>query len=250
MLAVRPRCRAVAALQSRSGACLASKPNQHMHMPRKGMRPGQAQASADTSEGATPAASQSVATEQRPEGETTEKQKAPKQQPVKKEIIAKVDMLDIRVGQIVNVSQHPDADALYVEEIDIGEEEPRQIVSGLVKFVPVEEMQGRKVLVLANLKPAKLRGIVSSGMVLCASNEAHDKVEPVLVPEGVPVGERVSFEGFEGAPEAVLNPKKKLWEKIAVDLKTNAEGVAVYKDIPFMTSSGPVTSSLQNGKVS
>ena len=61
------------------------------------------------------------------QGETTEKQKAPKQQPVKKEIIAKVDMLDIRVGQIVNVSQHPDADALYVEEIDIGEEEPRQV---------------------------------------------------------------------------------------------------------------------------
>jgi len=58
--------------------------------------------------------------------------------------------------------------------------------------------------------------------VLCASNEAHDNVEPVLVPEGVPVGERVSFEGFEGAPEAVLNPKKKLWEKIAPDLKTNS----------------------------
>ena len=46
-----------------------------------------------------------------------------------------------------------------------------QIVSGLVKFVPVEEMQGRKVLVLANLKPAKLRGIVSSGMVRF---HAHD----------------------------------------------------------------------------
>ena len=42
------------------------------------------------------------------------------------------------------------------------------------------------------------------------------------VPEGVPVGERVSFEGFDGAPEAVLNPKKKLWEKIAPDMKTNA----------------------------
>ncbi len=58
--------------------------------------------------------------------------------------------------------------------------------------------------------------------VLCASNEAHDKVEPVLVPEGVEIGERVSFEGFEGAPEPVLNPKKKLWEKIAPDLTTSA----------------------------
>ena len=61
------------------------------------------------------------------QGDTAEKQKAPKQQPAKKEIIATVDMLDIRVGQIVNVSQHPDADALYVEEIDIGEEQPRQV---------------------------------------------------------------------------------------------------------------------------
>ena len=43
----------------------------------------------------------------------------------------------------------------------------------------------------------------------------------MLVPEGVPVGERVSFEGFDGAPEAVLNPKKKLWEKIAADLRIN-----------------------------
>lgn len=58
--------------------------------------------------------------------------------------------------------------------------------------------------------------------VLCASNEAHDKVEPVLVPEGVEVGERVTFEGFHGPPEPVLNPKKKLWEKIAPELTTNA----------------------------
>jgi len=62
------------------------------------------------------------------QGEGAEKQKNPKQQPVKKEIIATVDMLDIRVGQIVSVSRHPDADALYVEEIDIGEEQPRQVM--------------------------------------------------------------------------------------------------------------------------
>ena len=61
------------------------------------------------------------------QGEGAEKQKKPKQQPVKKEVIATVDMLDIRVGQIVSVSRHPDADALYVEEIDIGEEQPRQV---------------------------------------------------------------------------------------------------------------------------
>ena len=48
-----------------------------------------------------------------------------------------------------------------------------QIVSGLVKFVPQEEMQGRRVLVLANLKPAKLRGILSSGMVRAAPLARH-----------------------------------------------------------------------------
>lgn len=77
--------------------------------------------------------------------------------------------LDIRVGQIVEVSKHPDADTLYVEKIDLGEDAPRTIVSGLAKFVPIEQMQNRFVAVLCNLKPAKMRGVESQGMVLCTS---------------------------------------------------------------------------------
>lgn len=77
--------------------------------------------------------------------------------------------MDIRVGRIVEISRHPDADALYVEQIDLGEEKPRTIVSGLVNFVPIEKMQNRLVVVLCNLKPAKMRGVESHGMVLCAS---------------------------------------------------------------------------------
>lgn len=77
--------------------------------------------------------------------------------------------LDIRIGKIVEVSKHPDADALYVEKIDLGEEAPRTVVSGLVNFIPFEEMQGRMVVVLCNLKAAKMRGVESQGMVLCAS---------------------------------------------------------------------------------
>ena len=111
-------------------------------------------------------------------------------------------LLDIRVGRIVEVERHPDADALYVEKIDLGsclfncstlapfhqqilgssysflhalfilgEPELRQVVSGLVKHVPIEEMRDRKVVVLCNLKPAKMRGLESKGMVLCASTE-------------------------------------------------------------------------------
>lgn len=77
--------------------------------------------------------------------------------------------LDIRVGKIVEVGKHPDADALYVEKIDLGEAVPRTIVSGLVNFVPIEEMNNRMVVVLCNLKAAKMRGVESQGMVLCAS---------------------------------------------------------------------------------
>lgn len=77
--------------------------------------------------------------------------------------------MDIRVGKIVEVSKHPDADALYVEKIDLGEAAPRTVVSGLVNFISADELQNRLVAVLCNLKPAKMRGIESQGMVLCAS---------------------------------------------------------------------------------
>ena len=63
------------------------------------------------------------------------------------------------MGKIVEVSRHPDAEALYIEKIDLGETVPRTIVSGLVNFVPIDEMKDRMVVVLCNLKPAKLKGI-------------------------------------------------------------------------------------------
>eukprot|EP00879_Flechtneria_rotunda_P016430 GHRR01017194.1.p1 GENE.GHRR01017194.1~~GHRR01017194.1.p1 ORF type:complete len:396 (+),score=148.00 GHRR01017194.1:73-1260(+) len=108
---------------------------------------------------------------------------------------ARIDMLDIRVGQIVSVQQHPNANALYLEEIDVGEEKPRQVISGLVKFVPKDKMENRRVVVCCNLKPAKMRDIMSYGMVLCSSSDSHDQVDPITPPDGVPVGERITFEG-------------------------------------------------------
>lgn len=72
-------------------------------------------------------------------------------------------------GTGISCWQHPDADSLYVEKIDVGETEPRTVVSGLVQFVPKEELQDRLVVVLCNLKPQKMRGVESQGMLLCAS---------------------------------------------------------------------------------
>jgi methionine--tRNA ligase beta chain len=95
--------------------------------------------------------------------------------------------LDLRVGKILSVEKHPEADTLYVESIDVGEGEPRTIVSGLVNFVPQEEMQDREVVVICNLKARSMRGIKSHGMVLCASDEGHENVEPLIPPPGCQV---------------------------------------------------------------
>lgn len=85
---------------------------------------------------------------------------------------AGVDALDVRVGTITQVERHPDADGLYLEQIDVGEAAPRQVISGLVKWVAEGDMAGRRVAVVCNLKPAKMRGVMSHGMVrLCAAEQ-------------------------------------------------------------------------------
>ncbi|KAF1784734.1 NAD(P)-binding domain [Phytophthora cactorum] len=91
--------------------------------------------------------------------------KAPAADPNQPEITK----LDIRVGKIVKVWKHETADKLYCEEIDVGEDEPRHIASGLVYHYSLEEMQDRRVLVLCNLKPRNLVGFRSHGMVMCAA---------------------------------------------------------------------------------
>jgi len=150
--------------------------------------------------------------------------------------------LDIRIGKIVEVSRHPDAEKLYVEKIDVGEPSPRTIVSGLVDFVPEEKMLNRLVVVLCNLKPAKMRGVESKGMVLCSSREEPKEVEPLAVPEGSAPGDRVTVDGEkEGLPDDVLNPKKKVWEKLSVDLKTNSDGFAQWQGNDLVTGKGKIT---------
>lgn len=157
--------------------------------------------------------------------------------------------LDIRVGKIVEVSKHPDADALYVEKIDLGELGTRTIVSGLVNFVPEDQMLNRNVVVLCNLKPAKLKGIESRGMVLCASRDDPKEVEPLLPPEGSVAGDRIFVEGYEGGtPDEQLNPKRKVWEKIAVDMKTNAaDGKAQWAGNNLLTAKGEVVAKTVKG---
>jgi len=166
-----------------------------------------------------------------------------------------VTRLDIRVGKVISCEKHPDADALYLEQIDVGDPEPRTVISGLANFVPLEEMQGRMVAVVCNLKPAKMRGIMSAGMVLCGSNEDHTKVEILDPPAGAQAGEHLILDGFgimkPGPEDAVLKSKSQqgVWKMVAPDLKL-VDGEATYNGKLFTTSAGPLScKNLNDGTV-
>ncbi|KAG9355635.1 hypothetical protein JZ751_000473 [Albula glossodonta] len=161
--------------------------------------------------------------------------------------------LDIRVGKVISVEKHPDADSLYLEKIDVGEAEPRTVVSGLVAYVSQEQLQDRLVVLLCNLKPQKMRGVESQAMLLCASVEGEPRrVEPLDPPEGSSPGERVFIEGYEaGKPDDELKPKKKVFEKLQVDMKISGECVAQWNEKYLMTKLGQVTcKTLKGGNIS
>ncbi|KAG5671401.1 hypothetical protein PVAND_001599 [Polypedilum vanderplanki] len=175
--------------------------------------------------------------------EKQKKEKAPATAaPAQTVEIIDVGRLDMRVGKIIEVQKHPDADSLYLEKIDVGEENPRTVVSGLVKFIPIEQMQNRMVIALCNLKPAKMRGVTSEAMVMCASTP--EKVEIMDPPSNSIPGDLVSCEGFTRNPDQpFMNPKKKIFETVAPDLKVNEDLIGTYKGAQlFVEGKGPIKS--------
>lgn len=200
----------------------------------------------------TPATATSQGDTKAPEQQAAKKQPAPRQKKApaaaaEPEKPIDVSRLDLRIGKIIDVDRHPDADSLYVEKIDCGDASgPRTVISGLVKHVPIEEMRDRLVVVLCNLKPAKMRGILSEAMVMCASTP--DKVELLQPPADSKPGDRVVFADYVGEPDAQLNPKKKIWEQVAPDIKTNDDGIAMYKGCEFSlaNNAGKFKSNLAN----
>ncbi|CAD5234647.1 unnamed protein product [Bursaphelenchus xylophilus] len=176
--------------------------------------------------------------------ETPQKKGNVKPAPVSDEV--DIGRLDLRVGLIREAKKHPDAEALYVETIDLGEEKPRTVISGLVKHIPLDQMQNRLVVCLCNLKPVKMRGIESQAMVMCASSP--EKVEIMEVPQGSKPGDIVTCGSYQRRPDAVLNPKKKVWEAVSEHLKVNSEGKAVYKDsVLDVSGHGPMTAPSLRG---
>ncbi|CAG8961649.1 hypothetical protein HYFRA_00006186 [Hymenoscyphus fraxineus] len=194
-----------------------------------------------------------AAVEGQPQGGRQKKEKAAKAPKPQKAPAAAAPLspalIDLRVGHILKAIKHPEADSLFVSTIAMGDKPGaddtteyegqvvRTVCSGLNGLVPLEEMQGRKVVVVCNLKPVKMRGIKSSAMVLAASPKLAPGVEDnhagpvelVTPPEGAAAGERVYFEGWQGEPEGILNPKKKVWEMIQPGF-TTTEGLEVAFD--------------------
>lgn len=102
-----------------------------------------------------------------PKPKKAKKSKAAPEPPAEIEF-ADFAKLKLRVGKVLSVDDHPQADKLFVLKVDIGEGEPRQIVAGLKSTFTADQLLGRTVVVVANLKPVELRGVLSQGMVLAA----------------------------------------------------------------------------------
>jgi glutaminyl-tRNA synthetase len=144
--------------------------------------------------------------------------------------------VEFRVGRVLSAELHPGADSLLVEQIDCGDETgPRTVVSGLAKFLSPDQLVDRMVVVVSNLKPIKMRGVVSEGMVLCSfmgEGEA-EVVEIIAAPEAAVVGEMLVMEGMATpAPDAVLKSKtaQECFERVMARMSVSAEGEVIWTD--------------------
>ncbi len=107
---------------------------------------------------------------------------------IKYEDFAKVDM---RIAKVLNVKEHPNADKLLVLDIDLGFEK-RTLVAGLKQHYKPEQLIGKKIVVLANLEPKELRGIISKGMILAATTPDKNIVSVLFPEKDIPVGSKLS----------------------------------------------------------
>ncbi|KAF8974866.1 hypothetical protein BGZ46_009653 [Entomortierella lignicola] len=164
-----------------------------------------------------------------------------------------ISRVDIRVARIIEAKVHHANPNSYISTVDCGDGDVRSVVSGLAKYIPLEDMQNRLVCAVCNLKPGNFQGVLSSAMLLAGSNADGSVIELLQPPAGLEAGDLIEFEGYaqvdRSSPEK-LNPKHLIFEKISEDFKISSEGHALYKDLQFKTKAGPVTlKSLKDGRI-
>jgi len=111
------------------------------------------------------------------------------------------EKVDLKVAKILDVKDHPKADKLYLLQIDLGEFGKRIIVAGIKLHYSIDELKGKNIVIVANLKPAEIRGVKSNGMLLAASD---DGVVTLLNPGDEPPGSEVEIEGIKKDPATVI----------------------------------------------
>jgi len=160
----------------------------------------------------------------------------------KPDIIDLFSKLNLRTGNIISVEKHPEADKLYIEKIDMGNGEIRQVISGLVKYYKENELIGKKVIVVSNLKTAKLRGVESQGMILAAETAGKQTVE-VLESSGNP-GDAVTIEGCDPSNQEITIEE---FAKVPLTVNNNIVNAGSF---PLKSSGREITTKIvNNGKV-
>jgi methionyl-tRNA synthetase len=142
--------------------------------------------------------------------------------------------LDLRVGDVSSVENHPEADNLYVLKISFGDSE-RTVVAGVRAHYTAEALLGRKVVVCCNLKPTKFKGINSEGMLLAASK--NDKIV-LLVPTAAAAGDKLTLTGYANPDAKAPKFDGKKVKSLAFEI--TSDGLK-FKGVPFAAGTGSVT---------
>lgn len=187
-------------------------------------------------------------------GQKKKKEKKPKQPapPPVDPVVAQFLQCDLRVGRVLEVEHHAEAEALYVMKISVGADDVRTVCAGLRKFIPKEDMLNRMVVTICNLKPRKLRGVPSEAMVLAGSvvsgEGEKETVVPVDPPQGAIEGALIAADGITG--ERTVAPGKfvsgKVWDKVVPRLNVK-DGIACYNGEPMRTDQGALVCNLSDG---
>ncbi|MGE0792710.1 MAG: methionine--tRNA ligase [Candidatus Woesearchaeota archaeon] len=149
--------------------------------------------------------------------------------------------LDLRVGKIIEIKKHPEAEKLYIEKVDLGNEQI-QIVSGLVPYYSEEELLNKKIIVVRNLEKAKLRGVESEGMLL--AGEDSDGIVEVLSVNGE-LGESITLQNLVSKPKNKISFKDFL--EVVIEVKN---GFVYCEDKKLMVGTRFIeTEEVENGKV-
>jgi methionyl-tRNA synthetase len=148
-------------------------------------------------------------------------------------------ILDLIIAKVTKVERHPQAEKLYLETIDDGSGKERIIVSGLVPYYTPEALLNKKIILVNNLKPAKLRGVLSHGMLLAAQ---HEGTVEVLEAHGQ-AGDRIVIEGFERGTKEISIDEFLQLKFLVYDHKIFCNGA------PVTVHGKQLTAKVKEGKV-